>query len=231
METPILCLDHGFVRLVDSMGSDLSVVRAARVSYDAAWRAGENEKSDEKLINYLWKNKHTTPFEAVTFTFEVKAPIFVFRQWHRHRTQSYNEMSARYTELPEEFYVPKAEVIGEQSKFNKQARELNRPLDDDYLMLKHSELDSYNGYCQRAFGFYREMILAGWPRELARMVLPLSTYSHMFCTMNLLNAFKFITLRSDSHAQYEIRVYSDAMLSFINSVVPVCAEAFVNAKG
>ena len=89
-------LDYGFVRLVDFMGSDLSVVRSARVSYDAAWRAGEDKDSDHKLINYLWKNKHTTPFESVTLTFEVKAPIFVFRQWHRHRTMSYNELSARY---------------------------------------------------------------------------------------------------------------------------------------
>src|SRR5678815_1755750 len=125
----IKCLDRGWVRLVDHMGSDLSIVRAARVSYDAAWRTGEDEKSDEKLLRYLWNHAHTSPFEAVTFTFEVKAPIFVFRQWHRHRTQSYNEMSARYTELPEEFYVPRLEDIGEQSKFNKQAREMNRPLD------------------------------------------------------------------------------------------------------
>jgi thymidylate synthase (FAD) len=99
-------LDHGFVRLVDSMGGDLSVVRAARVSYDAEWRAGEDEGSDKRLINYLWKHAHTSPFEAVSLTFEVKAPIFVFRQWHRHRTWSYNELSARYRELPEEFYVP-----------------------------------------------------------------------------------------------------------------------------
>src|SRR4051812_12234487 len=117
-------LDHGFVRLIDWMGSDLSVSRAARVSYDAAWRAGEDQGSDTKLINYLWKNHHTTPFEAVTLTFEVKAPIFVFRQWHRHRMWSYNEMSARYCELPEEFYVPKPEMIGVQSKNNKQARDL-----------------------------------------------------------------------------------------------------------
>lgn len=101
---PVPVLDHGFVRLVDWMGDDCSVVRAARVSYDAAWRAGEDEKGDERLIRYLWKHKHTTPFEAVTFTFEVKAPIFVFRQWHRHRTWSYNELSARYRELPEEYY-------------------------------------------------------------------------------------------------------------------------------
>ena len=104
-ERRIDLLDHGFVRLVNSMGDDLSVVRAARVSYDAAWRAGKDQGSDKRLISYLWKHRHTSPFEAVTFTFEVKAPIFVFRQWMRHRTWSYNELSARYRKLPEEFYV------------------------------------------------------------------------------------------------------------------------------
>ena len=99
-------LDHGFVRLIDYMGSDLSIVRNARVSYDAAERAGEDKGSDVRLINYLYRNRHNTPFESVTFTFEVKAPIFVLRQWMRHRSQSYNELSARYRELPEEFYMP-----------------------------------------------------------------------------------------------------------------------------
>lgn len=106
-------LDHGYVRLVDSMGGDISIVRAARVSYDAAWRAGDMKESDDRLIRYLWRNHHTTPFEAVTLTFEVKAPIFVFRQWHRHRTWSFNELSARYRELPEEFYVPDPALIGQ----------------------------------------------------------------------------------------------------------------------
>lgn len=105
-------LDHGFVRLTDSMGSDLSVVRAARVSYDADWRAGDDTGSDARLIRYLWRNAHTSPFESVTFTFEVKAPIFVFRQWHRHRTWSFNEVSARYAELPSDFYTPAPEIVG-----------------------------------------------------------------------------------------------------------------------
>ena len=115
-------LDHGHVRLVDSMGDDLSIVRNARVSYDAEWRAGEDKGGDERLINYLYKNHHNTPFESVTFTFDVKAPIFVLRQWHRHRTQSYNELSARYRELPAEFYVPELEQITTQSTDNKQMR-------------------------------------------------------------------------------------------------------------
>ncbi len=117
-------LDHGFVRLVDRMGSDLSIVRAARVSHDADWRAGDNEGNDARLIKYLLIHQHSTPFEAVTLTFELKMPIFLARQWHRHRTWSYNEVSARYTELPADFYVPEADDVGRQSKITKQAREL-----------------------------------------------------------------------------------------------------------
>ena len=118
----IKVLDHGFVRLVDHMGSDLSIVRNARVSYDAEWRAGEDDGKDAKLINYLLKNRHTSPFEAVSFTFDVKAPIFVFRQWHRHRTWSFNEVSARYAALSEEFYVPEPAQITGQAASNKQMR-------------------------------------------------------------------------------------------------------------
>lgn len=217
-------LDDGFVRLVDHMGNDLSVVRAARVSYEAAWRTGEDQGSDDRLINYLWKNKHTTPFEAVTFTFEVKAPIFVFRQWHRHRTWSYNELSARYRELPEEFYTPDPELVGEQATTNRQGRNLGAaPRGFD-------EMNVFVTQCERAFEAYRFLLSAGWPRELARAVLPLSTYSHMFATVNLLNLLKFCTLRSDEHAQYEIRVYSDAMLELARRVVPVCISAFERYK-
>lgn len=220
--TEIKCLDHGFVRLVDHMGSDLSVARAARVSYDAAWRAGEDEGSDQRLINYLWRHKHTTPFEAVTFTFEVKAPIFVFRQWHRHRTWSFNELSARYKELPEEFYVPRAEHIGHQSLNNKQGREIGgNPFSIDYTSIGMIKLA-----CQGAFSIYRDLIARGVPRELARSVLPVATYSHMFATVNLLNLFKFLTLRCDTHAQYEIRVYADAMLELIKPTVPVSVQAW-----
>lgn len=212
-------LDHGFVRLVDSMGTDLSVVRAARVSYDAAWRAGEDQGSDTKLINYLWCHHHTTPFEAVTFTFEVKAPIFVFRQWHRHRTWSFNELSARYRELPEEFYVPKPEHIGVQSKNNKQGRDLAVERD----MLTPSMIDHA---CRAAFESYRSLLNQDVPRELARSVLPVATYSHMFATVDLLNLLKFLTLRCDSHAQYEIRVYAEAMRELARSVVPISVAAW-----
>lgn len=221
----IKVLDHGHVRLVDHMGSDLSIVRSARVSHDAAWRAGDNEKNDTKLINYLWKNRHTTPFESVTFTFEVKAPIFVFRQWHRHRTWSYNEVSARYTELPEEFYVPLAENIGAQSKTTKQARDMTVVGD---FKEREFEVEAYRKFCTAAFAEYKYLLTKGWPRELARMVLPVSTYSHMFATVDLLNLFKFLELRLHSHAQYEIRVYTDAMLELITPIVPVAVQAFTS---
>lgn len=212
-------LDHGFVALVDSMGSDLSIVRNARVSYDAEWRVGEDEGKDEKLINYLVKNNHTTPLEAVSFTFDVKAPIFVFRQWHRHRTWSYNELSARYRELPEEFYVPAVEQITTQHTDNKQMRtDIVHPYAQVFrdVMIKQNK---------QSFAVYKEMIKDGVPRELARSVLPVSTYSHMFATVNLNNLAKFCSLRSHSHAQYEIRVYSDAMLKLAHSVCPIAVKA------
>ncbi|QEH36604.1 Thymidylate synthase ThyX [Aquisphaera giovannonii] len=227
-DTRIDVLDHGFVRLVDAMGSDLSVVLAARVSYDAAWRAGEDQGSDARLIRYLWKNRHTTPFEAVSFTFEIKAPIFVFRQWHRHRTWSYNELSARYRELPEEFYVPDPALIGQQSASSKQAREIG---DTDAAMLgqRRAEVEHAREVMEGAFAQYRRLLEGGWPRELARSVLPVATYSHMFATVNLLNLLKFLTLRCDGHAQYEIRVYADAMRELIRPIVPVCVSAWEEA--
>lgn len=215
-------LDHGFVRLVDHMGNDLSVVRAARVSYDAAWRAGENENSDAKLINYLWKNKHTTPFEAVTFTFEVKAPIFVFRQWHRHRTWSFNELSGRYKELPSEYYLPEENTVGQQSLSNKQGRDLKVSV----LYDREDDIGQVANHCESAFELYKSLLAVEWPRELARMVLPLNTYSHMFATVDLLNLLKFLTLRTHSHAQYEIREYAKAMSLLIRPIVPVSLLAW-----
>lgn len=216
-------LDHGFVRLVDHMGDDLSVVRSARVSYDAEWRTGEDAGKDEKLIRYLMRNKHTSPFEAVTFTFEVKAPIFVFRQWHRHRTWSFNEISARYSELPEEFYVPDPQLIGVQSAHNKQMREIPEGYSLDNATLCSRQIKSL---CSNAFRVYKDLLDAGVPRELARSVLPVATYSHMFATVDLHNLFHFLRLRLHEHAQYEIRVYAEAILSLIRPIVPVSVNAF-----
>jgi thymidylate synthase (FAD) len=209
----------GFVRLVDYMGNDLSVVRSARVSYDADWREGD-EKKDEKLISYLMKNRHTSPFESVSFTFEVKAPIFVFRQWHRHRTWSFNEISARYTELDEGFYVPQVEQITTQSTDNKQMRtkEVHPKASDIREVMKMQNWSS--------LGVYRDLIKVGTPRELARSVLPVAAYSRMFATIDLHNLFHFLRLRLHEHSQYEIRVYAEAIMTLIAPIVPVCVEEF-----
>ena len=213
-------LDHGLVRLIDSMGNDVSICRNARVSYDSAPKAGEDKGSDSRLINYLYNNGHNTPFEAVTLTFEVKAPIFVFRQWHRHRTQSFNELSARYRELPEEFYIPEVEQITTQSTDNKQMRTDEVHPEAEYfrrVMLRRNT---------EAFKDYKDMVANGCPRELARSVLPVATYSHMFVTCNLNNWFRFLAERLHPHAQYEIRVYAEVILKELEKVVPVATAAF-----
>lgn len=215
----IKVLNHGHVRLVNHMGSDLDIVRNARVSYDADWRTGEDDGKDAKLIDYLVKNHHTSPLESVTFTFGVKAPIFVFRQWHRHRTWSFNEVSARYSELPEEFYVPEQDHITTQSVDNKQMRTLEQhPL----ASVLRSEI---RRQCEKGFASYKHLIGQGCPRELARGVLPVNTYSHMFATVDLHNLAHFLKLRLHEHAQYEIRVYAEAMLELIEPIVPVCVAA------
>lgn len=212
-------LNHGLVRLVDHMGSDLSIVRSARVSYDAEWRAGADDGKDAKLIDYLVKNHHTSPLECVQFTFEVKAPIFVFRQWHRHRTWSFNEVSARYSQLPQEYYIPELSQITTQSASNKQMRTDQEHLESVYIQ------DVIANQCANAFYEYEELIRRGCPRELARGVLPVNTYSHMFATVDLHNLANFLRLRLHEHAQYEIRVYAQAMLGLIEPIVPVAAAA------
>lgn len=218
-------LDHGLIRLIDSMGSDLSIVRNARVSYDAEWRAGEDSGSDERLVRYLYKNGHNTPLESVEVTIEVKAPIFVFRQWHRHRTQSYNELSARYRELPEEFYVPDISQITTQSSDNKQMRteEQNEHAEAIQMYIRRANTDSFKAY--------HEMLKLGCPRELARSVLPVGTYSHMFAKANLNNWFKFLHERLHEHAQYEIRVYAIELLKILESIAPIAVGAFKEAHG
>jgi thymidylate synthase (FAD) len=222
-EIPVL--DKGYVRLVDSMGSDLSVVRAARVSHDAAWRAGEDTGSDKRLIKYLWKNRHTSPFEHVTFTFEVKAPIFIFRQWHRHRTWSFNEVSARYKELDMGFFVPDPVNIGVQALSNKQGRQGIGDIHERNLQVQDLK-DVYASIEQ----VYKYLLDCGWPRELARTVLPVGSYSAMFATVDLLNLFKFIELRADPHAQYEIQEYARALLKLVTPIVPVCTEVFLETN-
>lgn len=220
-------LDQGFVRLVDHMGSDLSIVRAARVSYNADWRAGENEGSDERLIRYLMLNRHTTPFEAVVLTFEIKCPMFVARQWHRHRTWSYNEISARYTELDLGYYVPEPGAIGRQSKHNKQARVIE---EGDASVEAYQAVEMIRSHCAISFDWYQELVAMGIPRELARSVLPMATYTRFFGTVNLHNLFHFISLRSHPHAQHEIQQYSNAILDLAERVAPVAVSAFKDAR-
>lgn len=214
-------LNHGHVRLVESMGSDLSIVRNARVSYDAEWRSGEDAGKDEKLIHYLVKNRHTSPFESVQFTFDIKCPIFVARQWHRHRTWSYNEISARYAELPNDMYLPKIEDIGVQSSSNKQMRDIS-------VSENAGQIEAIlNVHNIEAYKRYKRLIELGCPRELARGVLPMNVYTHFFATVDLHNLMHFIKLRLHPHAQYEIQVYASAMLELIQPIVPVTVEAML----
>lgn len=212
-------LNHGHVRLVESMGSDLSIVRNARVSYDAQWRSGEDEGKDAKLIDYLVRNHHTSPLESVQFTFDVKAPIFVLRQWHRHRTWSFNEVSARYAELPAEFYLPALEQITTQSTSNKQMR-----TDEPHAEARQMQNLIYT-QCVQSVHTYKRLIKEGVPRELARGVLPMNTFSHMFATVDLHNLAHFLKLRLHSHSQYEIRVYAQAMLELVEPIAPITVAA------
>ena len=213
-------LNAGYVRLIDYMGDDMSIVRAARVSYDADQRTGEDHDKDEKLIRYMMSHRHTTPFEAVTLTFEFKMPIFVARQLVRHRTQSINEVSARYTELPEEFYFPDQKNVTTQDPKNKQARtqEPNKNA-QEFICALHD-------HCGRSMMMYKDALADGIPRELARCFLPLNVYTRWFTTMNLHNAFHMVNLRADKHAQWETQQYAIAMLRLMEYVAPTAVDAF-----
>ncbi len=213
-------LNGGLVQLVDHMGSDLSVVRNARVSYDAAWRAGNDKGSDARLIHYLLENGHNTPFEAPYITFEIMAPIFVIRQWHRHRTQSYNELSARYRPLPEHFFIPDAHTVTLQSEDNKQMRTKEQHPDANHI---RQLMEKSN---QASFKIYHELLALGTPRELARSVLPLGTYTHMFASANLHNWMRFLKERLHEHAQYEIQVYAIEIAKILAELYPVTMQAF-----
>ena len=284
-------LDSGFIGLVDFVGSDSAVINAARVSYGKGTKA---TRSDEGLIRYLMRHWHSTPFEMCEFVFHVKAPIFVFRQWHRHRTASINEMSARYSILDNEMYIPALENTSPQAKDNKQGREGNLLSEDDYnavvTALSHVNENAYQTYLylngknedgvqpaapdelQNRHKIIEEAALnsikqaredqmhkpveeqrewteedmedvirqwfdqsethvitkdyPGIARELARMVLPVATYSQMYWKANLHNIMHFLRLRADSHAQYEVRVYADAMIKMIEPIVPMSMKAF-----
>ena len=283
-------LNHGFVGLVDCMGDDAAVVNAARVSYGTGT---SKTRSDRGLIRYLMRHLHTTPFEMVEFKFHVKAPIFVFRQWHRHRTFSINEYSARYSEMKDEMYEPRIANLAPQSSTNKQGREVTMLSDNDYTVIMNVVTECF----ETAFQGYKHMLgpnehgdvppatdgvlrrqqwcreaaaaavvesrkraiesdsddpyptvesvesviqeyldqngvsqisdeFPGIARELARMVLPVATYSEMYWKGNMHNLFHFLNLRCDSHAQYEIRVYAEAILELIRPHAEWSVEAF-----
>ena len=220
-EYPVL--DKGFVRLVDYLGSDQRIVQSARVSY------GEGTKSyrqDKGLINYLLRNDHTSPFEQVVFTFHIKAPIFVARQWVRHRTARMNEISGRYSVMKDECYIPDNEHIALQSDDNKQGRQ-NEPVDEETaLKVKEMLQKSYD----TAFDTYHELLDMGIARELCRVDLPLSLYTEFYWEIDLHNLFHYLPLRLDAHAQYEIRVYAEKMLEIIKTVCPIACEAFETHK-
>lgn len=216
-------LDKGFVRLVDYLGSDQRIVQSARVSY------GEGTKSyrqDKGLINYLMRNDHTSPFEQVVFTFHIKAPVFVARQWVRHRTARMNEISGRYSVMKDECYIPADDKIALQSEDNKQGRR-NEAVDEETAdkvkaLLEKSQAES--------FEVYHELLELGIARELSRINLPLSMYTEFYWEIDLHNLFHFLQLRLDSHAQYEIRAYGEVMLEMVRAVCPIATEAFENHR-
>lgn len=214
----------GFVRLIDYMGNDLSIVRAARVSYNADWRTGDDEGKDEKLIKYMLENRHHSPFEAAVVTFEIQAPIFIFRQWHRHRTQSYNEVSARYTSLDMGYYIPEEECITTQDSKNKQAR--TSQVHPQAAQIR----EMINEGCQYTSHLYTKLLEMGCPRELARGVLPFNTVSRMFATANLRNWMHFLSLRDDPHAQWEIQQYAKAVALLLQPIYPVTMKYFAQYR-
>jgi len=227
-EYPVL--DHGFIRVVDYMGDDAAVVQAARVSYGARTR---RVREDRGLIRYLMRHRHTTPFEMCSIKFHVKLPIFVARQWIRHRTASVNEYSARYSVLDREFYLPAPEDLAVQSKSNAQGREESVSpdvADEIRRLLEQDARQAYSRYewllNEQPDGSPVDPDRPGLARELARINLPLSTYTQWYWKVNLHNLLHFLLLRADPHAQTEIRVYAEAMLGIVRRWVPVVAEAF-----
>lgn len=221
---PIPVLDHGFVRAIDYMGTDSSIVQAARVSYGAGTK---KIQEDRGLINYLMRRRHTTPFEMCEIKFHIKMPIFVARQWVRHRMASINEYSARYSVLNGEFYIPEISQLAKQSETNKQSKseeELDRDHSSKILkILEQTCCEAYEKYSH----MLNDLSLA---RELARTVLPISVYTEMYWKINLHNLIHFLELRADSHAQYEIRCYAETILDILKKWVPLTYDAFVDYR-
>ena len=227
---PIEVLDHGFIRVIDYMGDDSSIVQSARVSYGKGTKKISNDKG---LIKYLMRHRHSTPFEMCEIKFHIKLPIFIARQWIRHRTANVNEYSARYSILDKEFYIPSAENLAAQSAINNQGR--GDALTDDEAsnviqILKKDAEQTYSNYetllNESSEGNIIDESKSGIARELARMNLTLNTYTQWYWKIDLNNLLHFLALRADDHAQYEIRVYADAMLDIVRKWVPLTYEAF-----
>lgn len=218
LEKEFKVLNHGFIRLVDYMGGDERIVQAARVSYG---KGTKSRRQDRGLINYLMRNRHTSPFEQVILTFHVKLPIFVARQWIRHRTARLNEMSGRYSVMDEQFYVPEPAQIRRQATDNKQGRGEEMPVE-----LQGHFLEMLKGEQESVYKNYTETIDIDIARELARINLPLSLYTQWYWQIDLHNLFHFLKLRMDPHAQYEIRVYAKIMAEMVKKVAPLAYEAF-----
>lgn len=219
LAAPIPCLDHGFVRVVDYFGDDAAVVQAARVSYGQGTR---KTSEDRQLIRYLMRHRHTSPFEMCEIKLHVKLPIFVARQWIRHRTASVNEISGRYSVFTDEFYVPEAAQVATQSADNKQGR--GAILSGADAAEVQADIADFS---RAAYARYEELLSErDLARELARTVLPVNYYTQWYWKIDLHNLLHFLALRLDRHAQYEIRVYAEAIGQFVRAWVPLCWEAF-----
>ena len=230
----IPALDHGFIRVIDYMGDDSSIVQSARVSYG---KGTKKVSTDEGLIKYLMRHRHSTPFEMCEIKYHVKLPIFIARQWIRHRTANVNEYSARYSILDKEFYLPSKDQLATQSQSNRQGR-------GDVLQGKQAEevLNILKDDATRAYDNYEKLLnerfdgtkidenKVGLARELARMNLTLNTYTQWYWKTDLLNLLNFLFLRHDNHAQYEIRVYADKMLETVKRWVPITYQAFMDYR-
>lgn len=231
---PVPVLDHGFIRVIDYMGTDNAIVQAARVSYG---KGTKKTREDAGLINYLLRHRHTTPFEMCEIKLHIKLPIFIARQWIRHRTANVNEYSGRYSILDREFYVPAPEHLAAQSISNRQGR-------GDVLEGEEAQrvLDILKSDAQQCYDHYQEMLnedevgnvvdedKQGLARELARMNLPVNFYTQWYWKIDLHNFMHFLALRADDHAQYEIRVYAQAMLDVLKRWVPITYAAFMDYR-
>ena len=231
---PIPVLDHGFVRVIDYMGDDAAVVQAARVSYG---KGTKKVSDDAGLINYLLRHRHTTPFEMCEIKYHIKLPIFIARQWIRHRTANVNEYSARYSVLDREFYIPAENQLAAQSNSNRQGRgDLLRGAEAQHVMelLREDARTTYDHYVEMLNedenGNVIDESREGLARELARMNLTLNTYTQWYWKVDLHNLLHFLSLRADAHAQYEIRVYADAMLETVKRWCPITFQAFLDYR-